>query len=317
MTTESGQFDGRWQRVLHDVSSQDWPAGCLYVVATPIGNLADLSPRALYALQKADLIAAEDTRSSRVLLNAWGIETPMMAAHRHNEAQAAASLLRYLGEGQRVALISDAGAPAVSDPGGRIVREVRAAGFPVRVIPGPSAVIAALMGSGATSDENPSFVFAGFAPQKAAARQSWLKTWCAVPAAIILFESPHRVRSTAADIALIGGAGRNVTVARELTKRFEQIVTLPAGELAEWFTQDSQRSMGEFVLIIHEARATEAAALGEETDGIIAAMLRSYSVKDTARMLGSFSGLPRDVLYARALDLKEAARQTDSTDSQS
>ncbi len=315
MTTDSGQLDARWQRVLQDLGSQDWPAGCLYVVATPIGNLADLSPRALYALQKADLIAAEDTRSSRVLLNAWGIETPMVAAHRHNEAQAAANLLQHLAQGQRVALISDAGAPAVSDPGGRIVREVHAAGYPVRVIPGASAVISALMGSGATSDENPAFVFAGFAPQKAAARQTWLKTWCAVPAAIVLFESPHRIRSTAADISLIGGPDRKVTVARELTKRFEQIVTLPAGELADWFAQDSQRSMGEFVLIIHEA-PTQAAALGEETDGIIDAMLASYSVKDTARMLAAFSGLPRDVLYARALELKDAARRTDEAESE-
>lgn len=309
MTTESGQFDARWQRVLHDLTSQDWPAGCLYVVATPIGNLADLSARALFALQKADLIAAEDTRSSRVLLNAWGIETPMMAAHRHNEAQAAATLLRHLSEGQRVALISDAGAPAVSDPGGRIVSEVRAAGHQVRVIPGPSAVIAALMGSGATSDQNPAFVFAGFAPQKAVARQTWLKHWCAVAAAIILFESPHRVRNTAADIAAIGGADRRVTIARELTKRFEQIVTLPAGQLADWFAQDDQRSMGEFVLIIHEAAQAGAAVLDEEADRVVSAMLKSHSVKDTARMLAAFSGLPRDVLYARALQLRDAGRQ--------
>lgn len=313
MTTESGQFDeGRWHRVLHELGSQDWPAGCLYVVATPIGNLADLSPRALFALRRADVIAAEDTRSSRVLLNAWGVDTPMMSAHRHNEAQAAATVLRHLQDGQRVALISDAGAPAVSDPGGRIVSEIRKAGLPVRVIPGPSAVIAALMGSGATSDENPSFVFAGFAPSKAVARQGWLKTWCAAPAAVILFESPHRVRSTAVDIAAIAGHDRLVTVARELTKRFEQIVTVPAGELAEWFAVDNQRTMGEFVLIIHESVAKEAATLNPDADRIIAAMLISHSVKDTARMLAAFSGLPRDVLYARALQLKDGnAGETD------
>lgn len=305
MTSESGQFDARWQRVLADLSGQDWPAACLYVVATPIGNLADLSPRALYALQRADLIAAEDTRSSRVLLNAWGIDTPMMAAHRHNEAQAAAAVLRHLQEGRRVALISDAGAPAVSDPGGRVVAEVRRAGYAVRVIPGPSAVIAALMGSGATSDENPAFVFAGFAPQKATARQTWLKNWCAVPAAVMLFESPHRVRQTVADIAAVAGATRLVTVARELTKRFEQIVTLPAAALMAWFAQDGQRSLGEFVLIIHEAAETAGVVLDEQADSIIRAMLQVHSVKDTARLLAAFSGLPRDVLYARALQLKE------------
>src|SRR5690606_29147090 len=197
------------------------------------------------------------------------------------------------------------GAPAVSDPGGKIVSQVRAAGYPVRVIPGPSAVIAALMGSGATSDENSAFVFAGFAPQKAVARQTWLNTWCAVPAAIILFESPHRVCSTASDIATIAGADRQVTVARELTKRFEQIATMEAGQLADWFAQDSQRTMGEFVLIVHEAAAQEAAALGQEAEQIVAAMLRSYSVKDTARLLAAFSGLPRDGLYAKALQLKQ------------
>src|SRR5690606_15137563 len=160
-----------WKRLTERVDAQHWPAACLYVVATPIGNLGDLSLRAWQALARCDVIAAEDTRASRALMDAWGVVTPLMAAHRHNEAAAAQSIVARLAAGERVALVSDAGAPAVSDPGARIVRAVREAGYPVIPIPGASAVIAALMASGVTSDENPAFVFAGFMPAKAGARQ--------------------------------------------------------------------------------------------------------------------------------------------------
>lgn len=163
-----------WKRLAEQVAGQHWPAPALYVVATPIGNLGDLGLRAWQALRQCDVIAAEDTRSSRPLLDAWDIRTPLMAAHRHNEAAAAEAIVQRLEAGQRVALVSDAGAPAVSDPGARIVRRVREAGFPVVPVPGPSAVITALMGAGVTSDENPAFVFAGFPPPKQGARRKWL-----------------------------------------------------------------------------------------------------------------------------------------------
>lgn len=176
-----------WSRVADRVAAQHWPAATLYVIATPIGNLGDLGLRAWQALVRADVIAAEDTRASRTLLDAWGVSTPLMAAHRHNEASAAQAICERLAQGQRVALVSDAGAPAVSDPGARIVRAVREAGYAVVPVPGPSAVIAALMGSGATSDENPAFAFAGFLPAKAVARQRWLRQWCALPAPVVMF----------------------------------------------------------------------------------------------------------------------------------
>lgn len=233
-----------WARVAERVAGQHWPASTLYVVATPIGNLGDLGLRAWHALQRADVIAAEDTRASRTLLDAWGVGTPLMAAHRHNEAAAAQAICERLAQGQRVALVSDAGAPAVSDPGARVVRAVREAGFAVVPVPGPSAVIAALMGSGVTTDENPAYAFAGFAPSKAAARQRWLRTWCALPAPVVMFESPHRLAATLADLLEVCGPARLVTVARELTKRFEEIATFPLSEAAAWLAADPHREQG-------------------------------------------------------------------------
>ncbi len=199
-------------------------------------------------------------------------------------------------------LISDAGAPAVSDPGARIVRAVRAAGYGVVAVPGASAVIAALMASGATSDENPAFVFAGFMPPKAAARQKWLAGWCAVAAPIVMFESPHRLDAAIRDLVKVCGPDRLLTLARELTKRFEQVVTQPLGEVAAWLAEDAHRSQGEFVLIVHQAPGEpEAQALGAEALKLLDALLESLSVRDAARVAAKVSGLPRDVLYAQAL----------------
>jgi len=195
-----------WSHIAARVAAQHWPAATLYVVATPIGNLGDLGLRAWQALARADVIAAEDTRVTRKLLAAWGVATPVIAAHRHNEAGAAADIVARIGAGARVALVSDAGAPAVSDPGARIVRAVRAAGYGVVPVPGASAVIAALMASGATSDANPAFAFAGFAPSKTGARQRWLRRWCALAAPVVMFESPHRLAATLRDLAAVCAA---------------------------------------------------------------------------------------------------------------
>lgn len=296
-----------WQRVNERVSAQQWPTGALYVVATPIGNLGDLGLRAWQALARADVIAAEDTRESRGLLDAWGIGTPLMAAHRHNEAAAAQAICERLAQGQRVALISDAGAPAVSDPGARVVRAVRAAGHAVVPIPGPSAVITALMGSGVTSDENPAFAFAGFAPAKSAARQRWLRQWCALPAPVVMFESPHRLAATLADLAQVCGADRLLTVARELTKRFEEIATLPMGDALAWLQAQPHRGQGEFVLIAHAAPAAQAAEEDEpRATALLDALLETLSVRDAARVAAKVTGVSRDTLYARALARKKA-----------
>ena len=283
-----------WSRVAESVAGQHWPAATLYVVATPIGNLGDLGLRAWHALQRADVIAAEDTRASRKLLDAWGVGTPLMAAHRHNEASAAQAICERLAQGQRVALVSDAGAPAVSDPGARVVRAVREAGYAVVPVPGPSAVIAALMGSGVTSDENPAFAFAGFAPPKAAARQRWLRTWCALPAPVVMFESPHRLAATLADLLEVCGPARKLTVARELTKRFEEIATFALGEGAAWLAADPHREQGEFVLIVHADEAAEdEGEVDARADALLDALLETLSVRDAAKVAAKVTGLPR------------------------
>ena len=193
-----------------------------------------------------------------------------------------------------MALVSDAGAPAVSDPGARVVRAVREAGYAVVPVPGPSAVIAALMGSGVTSDENPAFAFAGFAPPKAAARQRWLRTWCALPAPVVMFESPHRLAATLADLLEVCGPARKLTVARELTKRFEEIATFALGEGAAWLAADPHREQGEFVLIVHADEAAEdEGEVDARADALLDALLETLSVRDAAKVAAKVTGLPR------------------------
>ena len=210
--------------------------------------------------------------------------------------------MQRLEVGERVALISDAGAPAVSDPGARIVRRVREAGFQVVPVPGPSAVIAALMATGVTTDENPAFLFAGFAPPKQGARRKWLKQWCALPAPVVMFESPHRVRATVDDMLAVCGPDRRVSLARELTKRFEQVETLALGDAAAWFEADAHRSQGEFVLIVHEAEKADDDAVDPEAVALLEALLETLSVRDAVKVAARVSGASRDALYALALE---------------
>lgn len=286
-----------WTRLQERMEQQSWPNHTLYVVATPIGNLGDLSLRAWQALQRCDVIAAEDTRSTRPLLETWGVQTPLMAAHRHNEAQAAAQIIQRLAQGERVALVSDAGAPAVSDPGARIVREVRAAGYTVIAIPGASAVITALMASGVTSDENPAFVFAGFMPHKSTARKNWLQQWGTVDAPIVMFESPHRLRAALADMAALF-TDRHITIARELTKRFEQVHTCALSEVLTWLDSDSHHEQGEFVLILHAAEAQSVVAgIDPATERWLHALLPQVSTRDAVKIAVKATGLARDVVY--------------------
>lgn len=294
-----------WERQAQLVAGQDWPKGALYVVATPIGNLGDLSLRAWHALRLADTIAAEDTRTTRALLDAWGVATPLMAAHRHNEAQAAQAIVAKLAQGERIALVSDAGAPAVSDPGARIVRAVAAAGYRVVPLPGPSAVIAALMASGVTSDENPAFTFAGFPPAKSAARQAWLRDWCGQAAPVVMFESPHRLAATLRDLHAVCGPERQLTIARELTKRFEEVATLPLRDAAAWLQEKPQRAQGEFVLIVQAHTQAPAGADDTAHDALLRVLLDALSVRDAAKVAARITGAPRDALYSRALALRD------------
>lgn len=289
----------------HQAVSTNW--GTLWVVATPIGNLGDMSPRAGEVLGRVQRIAAEDTRHSAGLLAHLGVHTPLVSLHEHNEAERIPSLLEALRAGESVALISDAGTPLVSDPGFRLVRAAREAGLDVRAVPGPSAPLAALAVAGLPSDR---FCFEGFLPHAAGARQRRLEALLVQPVTTILFESSHRVRAAAANLAQLA-PGREVFLARELTKQFEEHYRGPAGELPAWLDADSNRTRGEFVLILGPAPAPDTGGeadtpLSDEHERLLAALLHELPLKRAARLLSDATDLPRNRVYARALALKDA-----------
>ena len=236
----------------HDAAgSQNHPASTLYVVATPIGNLADISLRALHVLALVDTVACEDTRHTQQLLRAYGLDRPaaqLLAVHQHNEAQAAQDVMQRLAQGERVAYVSDAGTPAISDPGARLVAAVRLAGYRVLPLPGASSVTTALSASGMTGDAG--FVFAGFLPSKAAERHQAVQALAQESRSVVLLEAPHRIDALAQALAALGP--RLITVGRELTKQFEQIETLAAQDLSAWLAEKPDRQRGEFVLVLHD-----------------------------------------------------------------
>lgn len=289
----------------HDAAAaQHYPQGALYVVATPIGNLADITLRALHVLQLVDALACEDTRHTQGLLRAYGIERSgqaLLALHQHNEAEAAQQVVARLQSGQRVAYVSDAGTPAVSDPGARLVAAVRAAGLSVVPLPGASSVTTALSVAGVL-DEAGAFVFAGFLPAKAGERASAVQALAAEPRAVVLLEAPHRVEALAQ--ALAGLGARPVTVARELTKQFEQINTLPAAELPAWLAAEPNRARGEFVLVLHPGPRPGAA----DTPGlrVLELLLPELPVKTAVRLASEITGAARNALYEAALKLKQS-----------
>lgn len=271
----------------------------LYVVATPIGNLGDITLRALEILRAADVVACEDTRHARHLLDHHGIKTQTLALHQHNENAAAEKLLRLLGEGRRVALISDAGTPGVSDPGARAVAAVRAAGFRVVPLPGPSAAIAALSASGLTDER---FLFVGFLPAKAGARRAAITELATAPAALIFYEAPHRVAETVADLADLLEPQRDIVIARELTKMFEQIERLPLADAPAWLAADPNRSRGEFVLLVSAPPPRE--GLDAEAERVLKALLAELPLKQAAKLAAEITGQPKNALYERGLALK-------------
>lgn len=274
----------------------------MYVVATPVGNLQDITLRALAVLKAVDVIAAEDTRHSQRLLDAYGISGRLLALHEHNEQAAAAGLIRLLEEGKQVALITDAGTPAVSDPGARAVARVQDAGFPVVPVPGPSAAVAALSASG-LSDAH--FHFHGFLPSKSAARRSALERLRAVPAALVFYEAPHRIVDTVADLAEVLEPTRDLVIARELTKRFEQIVRLSLAEGPAWLAAEANRSRGEFVVMVSGPPPVE--GLSVEAERVLGLLLAELPLKSAARLAATITGASRNLLYDRALALREAA----------
>ncbi|MGE5128255.1 MAG: 16S rRNA (cytidine(1402)-2'-O)-methyltransferase [Sphingomonadaceae bacterium] len=270
--------------------------GTLFVVATPIGNLADASPRALEALASADLVACEDTRTSRTLLTRHGIAARTVALHAHNERAATARLLDALQHGKNVALVSDAGTPAVSDPGAVLVAAAHAAGVRVVPLPGPSAAMAAYSAAGFVADR---FLFGGFLPAARPARRKALAALEA-PCPVILYEAPHRVVETVEDLAERYGGAREIVIARELTKKFEEIVRLPLAAAAGWLTAAPHRQQGEFVLVLGPAKA-QAGADEVEAARVLSVLLGALPASEAAKLAARITGAPRKALYEQAL----------------
>ena len=282
---------------------QSHPPGALYVVATPIGNLADMTLRAIHVLGLVDAIACEDTRHSAPLLRQLGIEgKPLLAVHAHNEREAAAGVMLRLARGERVACISDAGTPAISDPGAALVAAVAAGGYRVVPIPGASSAVAALSVAG--DAVGGPFTFVGFLPTKAGERASMVKQLATQATTLVLFEAPHRIAALA--IALGEACGqRPVTLCRELTKQFETVATLPSNALSAWLAADANRCRGEFVLVLH-AQAAVVADGSAAHDDTLRTLLAELPLKQAVALAAELTGAPRNALYERALALKNA-----------
>lgn len=269
-------------------------------MATPIGNLADLTLRAIHVLALVDAVACEDTRHSAALLRHLGLDKPLLALHQHNEHGAAQAVLNRLARGERVAYVSDAGTPAVSDPGAVLVAATRAAGHTCLPIPGASSALAALSVAGDTHPGG--FHFVGFLPARGAERQGALRAVAETSAAQVIFEAPHRVEALARQLADTCPA-RRLTVCRELTKQFETTATMSAAELPAWFAADPNRQRGEFVLVVH---GHPAAATSSELadDRLLTTLLRDLPLKQAVALAAEISGSPRNALYQRALEMK-------------
>ena len=272
--------------------------GVLYIVSTPIGNLADITYRAVDVLRQVDLIAAEDTRHSKHLLEHYQITQPMISVHEHNEESRVAMILAHLAEGKDIALISDAGTPLINDPGYRLVRAVKSEGFDVVPLPGSCALIAALSVSGLPTDQ---FHFLGFLPVKSAARKQYLSQFTESSATLICYEAPHRLLKLIQDIVELMGSQREVCLARELTKKFETIKTAPAAELLAWIEQDANQQKGECVVLIagqsRSSKNEEFKELDASTRELLIALVEYMPPKKAASIVAQFQKLPKQNLY--------------------
>jgi 16S rRNA (cytidine1402-2'-O)-methyltransferase len=278
----------------------------LYVVATPIGNLRDITLRALEVLQQADWIAAEDTRTTGQLLKHHAISARLISLHAHNEHERAVQIVERLRAGESIALVSDAGTPAISDPGAVLVAAARGAGFSVVPVPGPSAFVAALSAAGTAGP----FLFHGFLPAKAAARRSELQPLASCSCALVFYEAPHRVLDTVADLTDVLGGERKVTIARELTKLFESIYTCQLSHAHAWLSADPNRLKGEFVLIVASAPAAQEAQPGAapELRRVLEILLEELPLKQAAALAARITEVGRNQAYAEALALRKASR---------
>jgi 16S rRNA (cytidine1402-2'-O)-methyltransferase len=281
-----------------EASAQD--DGALYVVATPLGNLQDITLRALEVLKSVDFVAAEDTRVTRILLERHGIGTRLLALHEHNEARAAEHVIALLREGKSLALVTDAGTPAISDPGALLVRRAREAGLRVIPVPGPSALVTLLSVAGL---EDGRFLFVGFAPAQAAARRRLFDELRDLRYALVLYEAPHRVRECLRDLTDALGTQRRLILGRELTKLHESVHALPLGEAVEWLEGDPNRTKGEFVLVVEPAPERRDAQ-AEEGERVLAILLESLPLKQAVQLAAQITDGKRNALYQRALELK-------------
>lgn len=275
----------------------------LYVVATPIGNLGDITLRALETLKSVDAIAAEDTRHTSGLLSHFGIAKKLIAVHQHNEQQSAETLIGRLQVGENIALVTDAGTPAVSDPGAIVVAAVRAAGFKVVPIPGASAVIAALSASGICEN---GFTFAGFLPASGSARKKALNSVAKHPYTLAFYEAPHRIVECIVDMAAIFGAERKIVIARELTKTFETIHQCSLGEAIKWLKADANQQRGEFVLLLEPAPIKTAEGLGDEEIRVLKILLADLPLKQAVKLATEITGAKKNMIYAHALEIQSA-----------
>ena len=276
---------------------QHYPQATLYVVATPIGNLADITLRALHVMQLVDAIACEDTRHTQPLLRHYGIDKPLLALHEHNEAQASGLVIQRLQRGERVAYVSDAGTPAVSDPGARLVAAVQEAGLKVMPLPGASSVTTALSVAGVAGGS--AFVFTGFLPSKAGERDQAIALLKDDPRAVVILEAPHRIEALARSMGLL--QERLITIGRELTKQFEEIATVPAQDFAGWLAAGPQRMRGEFALVLHPDATAQAP---QDHTRVLKLLLTELPLKTAVKLATELTGAPRNELYEAALALK-------------
>ena len=276
-------------------------SNALYVVPTPLGNLTDMSPRAIAVLREVAWVAAEDTRHTALLLKHFGIAARMLAAHEHNEEAAAQQIVARLREGESVALVSDAGTPGVSDPGARIVARVRAAGFRVIPVPGPCAAVTALSAAGLSE---PHFLFYGFLPARARQREEALRELVELPYALVFYEAPHRILETVAALASVLGDSRTLVLARELTKLFETIHACPLGDALAWLQADANQQRGEFVLMVSGAQPSADDGEGERVLKLLHG--DGLPVKQAARLAHEITGAGKNRLYDLALEWKKA-----------
>jgi 16S rRNA (cytidine1402-2'-O)-methyltransferase len=273
----------------------------LYIVATPIGNLEDMTPRAVRILSSADLVAVEDTRHSAKLFSHFGIATRMLAVHEHNEREQVPRLIEFLKEGKSIAFITDAGTPLVSDPGFQLVRAARAAGVRIVPVPGACAAIAALSAAGLPSDR---FVFEGFPPPKAVSRRALFEALREEPRTLVFYESPHRILESLAAMVEVFGSAREAVIGRELTKQFETIRGGALAELFDWVQGDADQQRGEFVIIVHGHSHVEPGALDSESERILKVLLDELPVSQAAALAAKITGCKKNSLYERALTLR-------------